>query len=214
MKRLYLSSFLIQSPKEFSELVGKPLDNISMSVITNSKDAYLDVREVKVQKYMNFLGRLGLQPVEVDLRNFSDPEVLERELTSRDVVWAVGGNTFMLRQAMRTSGFDQIINRLVDGGLVYGGDSAGALVAGRTLRGVELADDPSVVVEPIWEGLGLVDDFILPHVNSDNYAEATEKIRALYAGSPSYLELKDWEAYVYNGDTRTKVTSKNHSPEF
>jgi dipeptidase E len=214
MKRLYLSSFLIQSPKEFSELVGKPLDNISMSVITNSKDAYLDVREVKVQKYMNFLGRLGLQPVEVDLRNFSDPEVLERELTSRDVVWAVGGNTFMLRQAMRTSGFDQIINRLVDGGLVYGGDSAGALVAGRTLRGVELADDPSVVVEPIWEGLGLVDDFILPHVNSDNYAEATEEIRALYATNPNYLELKDWEAYIYNGDTRTKVTSKNRSPEF
>ena len=85
---------------------------------------------------------------------------------------------------MRTSGFDEVIGDLVDGGLVYGGDSAGALVAGRTLKGVEIADDASVDPDPIWEGLGLVDDFILPHVNSSDYADATNKIRDLYDGDP------------------------------
>jgi peptidase E len=59
-----------------------------------------------------------------------------------DMFWATGGNAFVLRKALQRSGVDQVLDaRVRAGSLAYGGSSAGACVAGSTLRGLELIDD-------------------------------------------------------------------------
>lgn len=66
-----------------------------------------------------------------------------------------GGNTFSLRYEMKRSGFEGAIRQLLDDGIVYGGDSARALVAGLSIAGIESVDRPEFAEEIINEGLGL-----------------------------------------------------------
>jgi dipeptidase E len=100
------------------------------------------------------------------------------------VIWALGGNAFLLRRAMRESGFEDLIHGLLTEGIIYGGWSAGACVAGDSLRAIELMDVPEATApgyaqgEPIWDGLNLVPFSIIPHFRS-NHPEATAAERAV-----------------------------------
>ena len=79
----------------------------------------------------------------------------------------------MLRRAMHDSGLDQIQKELLqDDSLVYGGSSAGAIVAVPSLHGTEIGDRPQDVVdvygkEILWEGLGLINKYLSVHVGTE-----------------------------------------------
>ena len=197
------------TPQIFADLVGKKLSEISMAVVPNSKDYYAErARSIGIKSFVDDFASLDIQADVVDLRDFNDPVMLKNKLSQYDAVWACGGNTFCLRYEMRRSGFDQIINDLMDDGLVFCGDSAGAIVAGPTLKGSETADKPEFAEEIIWDGLNLIPDFIMPHVNSEVFKDTLAIVRSINANNPHYIELNDWEAVVYDDETRTIVSSK------
>lgn len=87
-------------------------------------------------------------------------------------VWVRGGNTFVLRQAMRLSGFDRALTELRSHDFLYAGYSAGVCVLAPTLDGLQQVDDPTVMPyansSVIWEGLGFLDYLVLPHYRSDH----------------------------------------------
>jgi len=149
---------------------------------------------------------LGYRVVEIDLRHhFADRSALVSALASVSFFWATGGNAFVLNLAMRLSGFADVFRGPLDeGSLVYGGYSAGAVVAGTSLRGIELLDRiddlpeayPSAQV--LWEGLGLVDGVIVPHHRSDHRESATAGVvveRLAQSGMP-FRALRDGEVLV------------------
>lgn len=103
---------------------------------------------------------------------------------------------------MRRSGFESIITDLLKEGIVYGGESAGLLVAGPTLRGSEVADNSELASEIIWDGLGLIDEMIWPHADEVKYADALSHMQSLY---PNLIELKNSQAYIVDGDNRRVV---------
>jgi dipeptidase E len=152
-----------------------------------------------------FLRDWGLDAIDLDLRNFfGTTQNLAAVLADVRLIWAVGGNSFLLRRAMRQSGLDALITRrLVDGSLTYGGWSAGACVAGSSLRGIDLMDDPPITpagYDPpiIWEGMGLVDFIIVPHFESE-HPEAPAAAAAVEwlerAGLP-FRAIRDGEVIV------------------
>ena len=52
----------------------------------------------------------GLHATDLDLRHFfGKPAGLEDALAKTRLVWAVGGNAFLLMRAMRQSGLDEIL---------------------------------------------------------------------------------------------------------
>jgi len=112
----------------------------------------------------------------IDLTQYANKkEELRAKLSAFSAIWVCGGNTFYLNYWMHKSGFDHIITDLLANGIVYGGESAGAVVAGKTLHGIELLDDPNEAQEVIWEGLGLVDFSILPHWQREKYSDRLEQ---------------------------------------
>lgn len=117
---------------------------------------------------MRALSGAGLSPVELDLRAYyADPEALVEVLARLDMVWATGGNVFVLRKALKRSRLDELLlARLRDDSLAYGGCSAGACVPGPTLRGFDRIDNARAASAPIFDGLGLVDYSIAPHVGA------------------------------------------------
>ncbi len=207
--KLYLSSYRIPTPDDLAKLLGKPLRSTSVALIPNAKDYYSGrAREFKVGDLVNYMELLGLKVEIVDLRDYNDAISLKKKLAGYDLIWAMGGNTYMLRYEMHRSGFEKIIGELLDTGVVYGGDSAGALVAGSSIAGVESADEPEFAEELIKDGLGLVPFAILPHVDNPEFVEVLPIFKSVHQGKNEVIELKDSQAVVFDGEEQRIVEGK------
>jgi dipeptidase E len=151
----------------------------------------------------------GYASEELDLRRyFGDPTGLAQRLKALDLVWVVGGNAFALARAMTATGFGSVLDSAMDRGLIYGGYSAGACVAGPDLRGIHLMDDPSDIPEGYdaamaADTLGLIPFRIVPHWKSDHpeTARADEAVRWLEQHALDYRAIRDGDAVVVEDGT-------------
>ena len=210
--RLYLASY--RTGDAFPELIRMAGHGARVGVVSNAVD---DLPAAEREAYARHVHdpiaefrAQGLDAYDLDLRAyFRRPQTLLAELERTRLVWATGGNVFLLRRAMRQSGFDAIAPGLIWAGrLAYGGWSAGACVASPSLRGLELMDDPAVLAdgygpEPVWEGLGLVDAAIVPHYRSDHAgSEAAERVAAwMIANRVPHRTLRDGDVLIQNGES-------------
>jgi dipeptidase E len=210
--RLYLASY--RTGDSFGELLRMAGPGARVGVISNAVDFVpAESRAAYARNVHDPLAEFraqGLDAFDLDLRAyFRRPEALHAELQRTRMVWAVGGNAFLLRRAMRQSGFDAIAPGLIWAErLVYGGWSAGACVAAPSLRGLERMDDPAVLADgydpaPVWEGLGLIDAAIVPHYRSPHpEAEAAEACAAWMAENRvPHRTLRDGDVLIQNGET-------------
>jgi len=208
--RLYLSS------ERLGARAGALLDMLSgprVAVIANGYDgasaAAREIYRTEVYDPVTEFKALGLDPHEVDLRaHFGDAPSLRQRLEDYHLVWVMGGNSFVLRRAMKQSGFDRIIrDRLETDTIAYGGYAAGAVVAGPTLRGLELMDDPFELPEGydeplVWTGLGLTPFAIVPHFRSRHpeAASAEKVVSYMRARRTRFRALSDGEVIVRTGN--------------
>jgi dipeptidase E len=203
---VYLTSYRLgDTPEELVRLAGQ---RKHVAVIANAGDASTGNERAKyVQREIDDLEELGFTAEEVDLRDwFGRRRELSDHMKERQfgVVWVKGGNTFVLRRAFRQSGFDKVVTRALSRDeFVYAGYSAGAILAGPTLRGTELMDEPDLVPDGydediIWDGLHLVPFIIVPHMDSDHPESdaASECAAALAAAGRSYVALRDGETVI------------------
>jgi len=206
--RLYLSSFRMGNcPERLASLMR---GGRRVAVIANSTDAYPpEGRAEAVNRELAALSELGFAAEELDLRDhFDDPHVAS-ELRRYDLIWARGGDVFTLRYSLAKSGGDDALRQLLAQDVIaYGGYSAGICVLAPTLRGLEEVDDPTWLrslydADPHWEGLGILDYCLVPHIDSPEHPEsrACQRVADLYRsnGTPHRL-LRDGEVLVIDGD--------------
>ena len=209
--RLYLSSYRYGTATD--RLLALVPAGARVAVVSNALDLIPDESRRSYARNVHDpladLAEMGFAPFDLDLRRwFGDAAGLERELQDVGMVWAVGGNTFLLRRAMAQSSLDAILKRrLAEDSLAYGGWSAGACVAGPTLRGVDLMDEPDEVAEgydpaPIYDGLGLVDFVIVPHFASEHPEADAARLSAAWLTDQgiAHRTLRDGQAIVRAGD--------------
>jgi dipeptidase E len=205
--RLYLSSFRIGGCPE--RLVELARGRTRAAVIGNAMDSVAaDVRRAAIELELDALSALGFAPGEVDLREAG----AGRALAGYDVLWLRGGNTFVLRAALARSGADAAIRRLLEEDrVVHAGYSAGICVLGPSLRGLEAVDPPEAATAtygdpPLWDGLGVLDHAVVPHVDSPGHAEseACTRVAERYRvdGVP-HVALRDGQVLVVDGDARS-----------
>ncbi|GAA5068083.1 Type 1 glutamine amidotransferase-like domain-containing protein [Nocardia callitridis] len=216
--RLFLASYRFGAHYDrLAALVGRPG---RVAVIGNSCDAWPSMRPAAVQSDLAPLRKLGYQPEELDLRDYLErPDALESRLAEYPLVWVRGGNTFVLRAQFARSGADLVLTRLLTAdALVYAGYSAGACVLTPDLYGIETVDDPAEVrsacgIEPQWDGMGLVDRAIVPHVRSatDPDGECTRLAERLRAEDFAHWALTDDDAIVIDGEQVSELLSPTAS---
>jgi dipeptidase E len=209
---MYLSSFRLgEHPEHLLELIDRAGP---VAVLAHAMDgAPAERRRAAVQLEIDALASIGLQAVELDLR-LGDPARVAERLAEHPALWLRGGNAFVLRAALAATGADAAIVELVRGDqLVYAGYSAGPCVAGPTLRGLEAVDDISEVLptygcEPVWDGLGLLDRPLVPHVESPGHPESADCTRLSRQMSDAGLRhwaVRDGQALVVDGDDERLV---------
>jgi len=207
--RLYLSSFRMgDHPERLAALVGE--DDRRAVVIANAlDDEPADVRHGGVERELAALAGLGFDTAELDLRDyFGQDQRLRRDLGEVALAWLRGGNVFMLRYALHRSGADAVLRDvLAADAMVYAGYSAGGCVLSPSLRGLELVDDADAVwrvygAQPVWDGLGLLNEAFVPHIQSPGHPEtaAMELVVARYrAENVAYCALHDGQALLIDG---------------
>ncbi len=204
--KLYLSSYKIGDHKnvlaDMMEETGKP-----MGYIPNARDFTtadpLRRKEV-TERDLRELADAGIDAEVLDLRKyFGKGNALKIKLSTLGGVWVSGGNTFVLRQAMMLSGFDELLKSLLKENFVYGGYSAAGCVLSPTLKCYQIVDDPhdypyEQCKETLWEGLGLIDVAFMPHFDSDHSESADINKEIAYCeqhGIP-YKTLRDGEVWI------------------
>lgn len=215
--RLYLSSFYLgNQPQKLVEMVK---GNMRAVVIINACDNLSDAeRSIRVQQEFSALQSLNFSPSELDLRCYFNDQQKQGELydllRACGLIWVRGGNSFVLRRALKISNFDgMILDFLERDAIAYGGFSAGIVMLTPSLHGVDLVDDPRIVPTGytpaiIWECLGLIPYAIAPHYKSDHpESAATDNLIQYYIDNHMpFKPLHDGEAIVINGGREEIVT--------
>lgn len=174
--KLYLSSM---SPVDKTELLKLlPVDsNFSVVIVPNAWDTYPKERKsLEVSNCVESFKSFGCKTSILDLIELNERDV-EQALKNTNLVWVMGGNSFYLNYYAQKSGFNKVIKTMADSGLVYGGESAGALLAGSTLHGIEHLDDPKEAPETIWDCIGLLDYGLIPHWGWEKYGDYLAKAK-------------------------------------
>ena len=174
--KLYLSSLAMPDVKAYMSLFAKKQPH-HIVIIPTAWDAYpAEKSEPFFERTTKMFENIGFTSEYLDLKDYEGRTgELKSKLQTSSGCWIMGGNSFYLNYWMFASGFDKILPDLLGQGFVYGGESCGAVVAGKTLHGVELLDNPTDAPDVIWEGLKLVDYGIIPHWDNQKYADRLEQ---------------------------------------
>lgn len=208
--RLFLSS---QDLGDFGDVAVKMAgSNNKLAYIKNSQDDLpAEQRNFTTPERKRRFESLGFDFEELDLRDyFGKSDELRDKLSGFGTVMCAGGNTFILRRAMKASGFDVIIkDMLQEDKILYGGWSAGACVTAHSLRelargdlpGAEIVPESYPIKETIWEGLGVVGFFIVPHCDMEWFKEdAKIIIQNLERSKKPFYALDDGQVVVVDGE--------------
>lgn len=204
--RFYLSSYKVgNEPGKLKALL--PVDNPKIGYIPNALDFSTDPARLArhVEDDLNSLRALGLKPEILDLKDyFNKGKGPQAKLAELAGLWISGGNTFVLRQAMKLSGLDELLKSgALRADFLYAGYSAAGCVLGHTLMVYQMVDDPNQLPYPecrevIWEGLGLVDFAFMPHFKSDHpESEAIDtQIQLCISNDIPFRAARDGEVIV------------------
>lgn len=153
---------------------------------------------------------VGFTFEEIDLRDFfGKKEKLAKKVSEAGSFWSSGGNVFILRRAYAASGLDEILVGLLrKDKILYGGWSAGAMIMAPDLKGPDWSEEDRSNIIPegynpkvIWQGLGLVPFYIVPHYGSQTHGNSPRKLADYYKSKKlQHYVLEDGQVVVVNGN--------------
>lgn len=204
--KFYLSSHKIgNEPERLKRMFSL---NKRVGYIPNALD-YTKVDVERRSKHVNAdienLEKLGLVVEMLDLRNyFGGKNRLKEKLNDLGGIWVTGGNVFILRQAMKLSGLDELLRQFANKkDFVYAGYSAGGGVLSPDLHVYEIVDNAedmpySQQKKVIWEGLGFIDYAFMPHYKSvhDESEDIDKEVDYCKKHGILYRVLRDGEVII------------------
>lgn len=205
MKKLFLASFASVSLDLVEELLPKPFSELKAAFVPTAGDLYEGKEFVHVDRKK--LEVMGFSVRDIDLKG-KQLANLEEEFKDIDLVLVAGGNTFYLLDQIKKSGFDQLLPRLLDNGVVYVGSSAGSIVCCPTIEGAKKFDDPKDAPDLVnYEGLNLYNEVIIPHAQKEKYSQRIkETTQEMIQKGFKVTTLTDNEAVLINDDEVKRVT--------
>lgn len=179
---MYLSSFKLGNEKaKLSELIKST--NRKIGYIPNALDftgADPTRKQAQISENMAEVDQLGAESELIDLKDyFGKHDELKLKISKLGGVYIQGGNTFVLRQAMKLSGLDEILIGFKENkDFIYIAYSAGVCLLSPDLKAYAITDNANDFPYPeikktVWEGLNLIPYYFEPHYKSDHPESAS-----------------------------------------
>ncbi|MGE5041474.1 MAG: Type 1 glutamine amidotransferase-like domain-containing protein [Candidatus Levyibacteriota bacterium] len=167
------------------------------------------------EKFKDQLRQQGVINIQdLDLRN-KNQEQVEEMLSTKDIIFVNGGNTFFLLDCMRKAGFEKALKKFLSEDKLYIGVSAGGIVVTPTIAiaGVEPGDANNIGMQD-FTGLSMVDFEFSPHVpdmvsydSVENFSKTTphkvyavDDYAAVLVQDDKVSVIGDGKYKIYNGE--------------
>lgn len=209
MHLLLLSLGVSAVPDFITNHVGRAIEEVRVGYLNDASSPYAGADFVAAERQQ--LAELGYPLTDITVADFDDATAFSAALDGIDVVYVAGGNTFVLLDALRRHGADQVLADKVRAGLPYIGASAGSIVTGPSIEPISLMDDPTDAPELASRtGLGLIDTVIIPHADGQlpPYPPALiHQIKQTYQTEYPLTFINDDQALLIEHSTRQLIAS-------
>lgn len=156
-----------------------------------------------IEEDTNLLKEIGFNVKLVDLKEyFGNYKKLKKDLVQYNACCIMGGNVFVLRQAMKYSGFDIFLNEVSENkDFLYIGYSAGSSILSNDLKVFDVVDEPIKFYdknEIIYNGINLINYIFIPHYKS-NYHKVKlidDVVEKCKNQSIKFVAVKDGEVII------------------
>jgi dipeptidase E len=115
MSKLFLSSNFFEVADKLQPFLSKTPKDLNLAFIPTASNLAADRTYTYADK--SLLESMGFHVTEIDIAKLNSQEV-ERALKDQDVIFVGGGNTYHLLEQSRKSGFDKIVKRKINEGIV------------------------------------------------------------------------------------------------
>lgn len=143
---------------------------------------------------------LGFQVEILDI-SACDRETAQAKIFQSKLLYVSGGNTFYLLQELKKKQLLPLIKEQIADGMVYVGESAGAVITVEDIDYIRLMDDKEVAGE-LSDTVALkeADFYLLPHVGEEPFAESAQSILDTYGDKLNLLPLNNRQAVLVEGE--------------
>ena len=203
--------------KAFLEMTGKKPSDTRVAFVPTAANVE-DGDKRWLAEDLESLVKMGIGTVDIVDISALPKDIWKKRLVKADVLEFGGGNTFHLLYWIKKSGLGKILKDLLKNRL-YVGISAGSIVTNPDLLlSTSEPFDPQFYSKEIGKisdrkGLGFVDFYVRPHMNSKYFPDIThEKVRSLAEKikAPVYLIDDETAIAVKNGKISIISEAKYH----
>ena len=206
MKQLFLCSYFEGVKDLFRQYASeKQLDNQVLFIPTaGNVEEYRGYIDEALQTFED----LGFQVEDLDI-SVCDRETAQAKIFQSKLLYISGGNTFYLLQELKKKDLLFLIKEQIADGMVYVGESAGAIITAKDIDYNKIMDDKAVAKElNDTEALNEADFYVLPHVGEEPFAESAQAILNTYGDKLNLLPLNNRQAVLVE-DEEVKVLVEN-----
>jgi dipeptidase E len=208
---LYGSGYLDHAEGEIRDFLGNEAQVLFVPFALHDRNAYAAMARERFQR-MGY----GLESIHTAVD-------AQRAVNDAEAIFIGGGNTFRLLKAIYDADVLQTIRQRVAEGMPYIGSSAGANVAGPTIKTTK---DMPIVQPPSFDALGLVPFQISPHFldpdpTSTHMGETQEEriLQFLEENDTPVVGLREGAmvraengSHILKGSTGARIFRKGHDP--
>ena len=196
----------------FFDLIGKRPEETTLAFIPTASNVEQGDKWWVIED-LNRLRELKLKSIDiVDISALSKTVWLPR-LEESDILYFEGGNSYHLMGCIRSSGLEELLPSLLEQRL-YVGVSAGSMI---TSKDLQLGLSQTLYEEDLdrgaeMRGLGYIDTFVLPHLNSEWFKHLrSEHMKGVIGNTENlYYAIDDQTALVVLDGTITVVGEGDH----
>ena len=198
MKQLFLCSYFAGVKDLFRQYASeKQLGNQVLFISTaGNVEEYRGYIDEALQAFAD----LGFQVEVLDIAA-CDRETAQAKIFQSKLLYVSGGNTFYLLQELKKKQLLSLIKEQIADGMVYVGESAGAVITAEDIDYIRLMDDKEVAGE-LFDTVALkeADFYLLPHVGEEPFAESAQATLDTYSDQLNLLSLNNRQAVLVEGE--------------
>ena len=198
MKQLFLCSYFAEVKSLFKQYASKKQlgKHVLFIPTAGNVEEYRGYIDEAQQTFVD----LGFQVEILDI-SACDRETAQTKIIQSKLLYVSGGNTFYLLQELKKKQLLSLIKEQIADGMVYVGESAGAIITAQDIDYNKLMDDKGVAAELHDTGaLNEVDFYVLPHVGEEPFVESAQATLDTYSDQLNLLPPNNRQAVLVEGE--------------
>ena len=169
----YLAGAKSITKKYLSKMVSNKIIFIPTAGNVEPYTGYID-------EGVEMLKSLGYELEIIDISKY-DEDYLKDKFTKTECICISGGNTFYLLQELKKKNLIGLLYERIKEGLLYIGESAGAIIMSENNEYNQIMDDKSIASElDDYMGVNVFNHYVVPHLGEYPFEETAQKTLDTY----------------------------------